>query len=90
MGGSDDLTSKIIQRDFNSDFHSFRDFIIMLILSFFLDFLSALRNPNPTYGKITFVNGLNQMVRVQLSPSLTWTYFERRSNQTLRTNPKRQ
>ena len=62
---------------------------MLILFVFFLDFLSALRNSNPTYGKITFVNGLNQMVRVHLSPSLTWSYFESRSNQTLRTNPKR-
>ena len=59
----------------------------MIIFLFLIDFLSALRNSS--FGKITFVNGLNQMVRVHLRPSLTWTYFESRTNQTLRTNPRR-
>ena len=41
------------------------------------------------YGKIKFINGSKQMVRVHLSPTVTWNHFERRSNDTLRTNPYR-
>ena len=42
------------------------------------------------YGKIKFTNGSKQMVRVHLSPTVTWNHFERRTNDTLRTNPHRQ
>ena len=59
----------------------------MIIFVFLIDFIAALRSSS--LGKITFVNGLDQMVRVHLSPSLTWTYFERRTNETLRTNSRR-
>ena len=67
--------------------HELREKKTMIIFVLLIEFLSASRNPS--FGKITFVNGLNQMVRVHLRPSLTWTYFESRTNQTLRTNPRR-
>ena len=64
------------------------EFVKMLkLFPLFIDILLALQGP--TYGKITFVNGLNQMVRVHLSPSLTWSYVETRTNLTLRRNPQR-
>ena len=49
----------------------------------------GIANSASGYGKITFTNGLKQMVRVHLSPTVTWNHFERRSNETLRTNPNR-
>ena len=51
--------------------------------------ISSSCTENPTPGKITFINGSNQMVRVHLSPTLTWGHFERRTNETLRSDPRR-
>ena len=67
--------------------HELREKKAMIIFVFLIEFLLA--SKNTSFGKITFVNGLNQMVRVHLRPSLTWTYFETRTNQTLSTNPSR-
>ena len=49
--------------------------------------LEALRNPS--HGKITFINASSQMILVHLSPTVTWSHFERRTNETLRANPDR-
>ena len=54
---------------------------------FWVAVLSAAESPLP--GKITFINGSNQMVRVHLSPTLTWGHIEHRTNETLRTDPHR-
>jgi len=43
-----------------------------------------------SYGKITLINGLNQMVRLHLHPHVTWSHFEHRTNETLGTNPHRE
>ena len=40
-------------------------------------------------GKITLINGLNQMVRAHLNPTVDWGHFEHRTNQTLSTNPRK-
>ena len=50
---------------------------------------STKTSPNTSYGKITFINGSNQMVRVHLRPSLIWNYYESRTDQTLRRGPDR-
>ena len=44
---------------------------------------------NLSHGKITLINASSQMIRVHLSPTVTWSHFERRTNETLRANPDR-
>ena len=60
-----------------------------MILLFIFVILIDLVESNPRYGKVTFINGSKQMVQVHLRPSLTWAHYESRTNQTLRSNPKR-
>ena len=63
--------------------------IAIMILLFIFVILIDLVESNPRYGKVTFINGSKQMVQVHLRPSLTWAHYESRTNQTLRSNPKR-
>ena len=44
---------------------------------------------NALHGKVTFINGSNQMVLVHLSPTVTWSHIERRTDETLKANPNR-
>ena len=60
--------------------------LTMLKLLIKIAFLSA-RECSPTYGKITILNKSYSNVRITLSPSINWNYFEQRTNQTLFRNP---
>ena len=64
-------------------------FIFYLAMTVFSTTTTTSVSPNASYGKITFTNGSNQMVRVHLRPSLIWNYFESRTDQTLRRGPDR-
>ena len=61
---------------------------LRMILFFFL--IGGLVSPinGTSIGKIRILNKTSQMVRVHLSPSPTWSYFDQPNNRTLKRDSK--
>ena len=56
----------------------------MLVKQFFLlIFERAICNKVPTYGTITILNNSSDLIRVILTPAISWDYYEQRTNKTL-------
>ena len=59
----------------------------MLMKQFFLlIFQWAICSKVPTYGKITILNNSTDLIRVILTPAISWEYYEQRTNKTLARN----
>ena len=58
----------------------------MILKWLFLTFLS-LRECTPNFGKIKILNKSYMNIRVTLSPSINWNYYEQRTNHSLFRNP---
>ena len=58
-----------------------------MIFKYFLICLVCLTNGTQV-GKIRILNKTSQMIRVHLSPSPTWSYFDQPNNRTLKRDSK--
>ena len=62
-------------------------YLLTMLLKLVTFILFSTRECSSTFGKITMVNKAFSTVRVTLSPSINWNYYEQRTNQTLLKNP---
>ena len=56
----------------------------MLLKPYFLFiFQVAICYKAPSYGTVTIQNNSNDLMRVILTPAISWDYYEQRTNKTL-------
>ena len=76
----------ICQGSWDDDVDLYRYFVVENIRKSVLWSLVSVANA-VSVGKIRILNKTGQMVRVHLSPSPTWSYYQPKNNRTLRRDP---
>lgn len=78
------LSQELINRKKRRTLKSFKTQKQMLLKQFFLlIFQTAICFKIPTYGTITLLNNSTNLIRVVLTPAISWDYYEQRTNKTL-------
>ena len=78
------LSQEVINRKSRTTLDSFKTHKKMLLkLGFLLIFQTAICSKVPSYGTITLLNNSTDLIRVVLTPALSWDYYEQRTNKTL-------